>query len=123
MTREEAIEILRHYDDSVWQQENKVTMGMVADAIRMGEDALQSPWKSVNEELPKCDINEEWGEKSRKMIFVDEEGVYHIGEYCTGLDDDNRKDCFWWAYFEENQVINNVTHWMPIPELTKEDTK
>jgi len=43
MTREEAKDILNHYDDYVWQRDNHITMGHIADAIQLLVDDTQIP--------------------------------------------------------------------------------
>lgn len=103
MTREEAKEILRHYDDSVWQQENKVTMGMIANAIRMGEEALSSPWRSVKEELPK---------ENGKYLTYRSNGFVCTTNYSTTDE-----------YWDTVGYQSDIKFWMPIPEIKKEYTE
>lgn len=43
MTREEAEQILIHYDDLVWQQDNHITCGMISEALNLATDALSEP--------------------------------------------------------------------------------
>lgn len=43
MKNEEAKEILRHWNDAVWLQENHITMGQVSDALYLAEEALDEP--------------------------------------------------------------------------------
>lgn len=43
MTRDKAKEILQHWDDAEWREENLVTMGEVSDAINLAGKALGEP--------------------------------------------------------------------------------
>lgn len=106
MTREEAKQILIHYDDLVWQQDNHITCGMISEALNLATEAL-NPWHKTSEELPKADI---WAMKKNARYPI-------ILKYYSTL---NR-----WLYDEygytEEGVREYYDYFMEIPELPKED--
>lgn len=62
-------------------------------------ETLQSPWISVEDKLP---------EEHTDVIVTDGSSVAHCKKYGDGFYTNIGKCC-------------NVTHWMPIPELPKEE--
>lgn len=69
----------------------------------------KSPWISVEERLP---------EPEKEVIILD--GRKHID--IDHLTDDGEDNYFWW---KSDDTIwcedDEITHWMPIPQLPKED--
>jgi len=71
--------------------------------------ALQSPWRSVKEELPECD-----------MVLVDFYGTLMVAQhYKNGYDTES-----WWDMNGEScrkdEIRYRFTHFMPIPEIPEE---
>lgn len=69
--------------------------------IVAGGDISISPWISVEERLP---------EEHTNVIVTDGSNVAHCRKYGDGFYTNVGKCC-------------NVTHWMPIPQIPKEDRK
>lgn len=91
-------------------------------------DANQpNPWISVEERLPRaCTVptieqyiknQRYWDNKTATTYLVtcDSGEYYDFANYVK-----NGKKCYW--VYNDN-IIRNVTHWMPIPELPKEEKK
>ena len=69
--------------------------------VACGDISISSPWISVEERLP---------EEHTNVIVTDGRNVAHCKKYGDGFYTNIGKCC-------------NVTHWMPIPELPKEEKK
>ena len=75
----------------------------------VGDDMSLSPWISVEERLP---------EPEKDVIILD--GRKHID--IDHLTDDGEDNYYWWKSDESIFCEDDeITHWMPIPELPKEE--
>ena len=71
----------------------------------------QSPWISVEERLP---------EPEKEVIILNKRKHIDI----DFLTDDGDDRCYWWKSDETIWCDDDeITHWMPIPELPKEEKK
>jgi len=105
MTREEAQQILIHYDDLVWQKDNHITCGMISEALNLATDAL-NPWHKASEELPqKTDWYFVQVQVMKKRIF--EVAMFDLA--------------YGWLCRTDYGSDNVVLYWMEIPEIPKED--
>jgi hypothetical protein len=98
-------------------EENTAHTGFIMGA-KWADEHQKSPWISVNERLPE----------EMQMVFVHYEGgaydcvIYENGLFRRslqikfGMKDDGHTTISWFQYFK-----SNITHWMPIPELIKEE--
>mgnify|MGYP003293300875 CR=1 FL=1 len=103
MTRKEQI---KQASQNLKISVSRADKGMLCrEAFELGvewADANQpSPWISVEERLP---------EEHTNVIVTDGSNVAHCKKYGDGFYTNVGKCC-------------NVTHWMPIPELPKEEKK
>ena len=110
MYEQKIIENLREFSAEYQYEDQKLseTCFRAADAI----EELQKPkWISVEERLPEFD----------GRVLCWRKGVHHRGvEYMDILYfnlDLRRFDNYGWI---DKDIV--VTHWMPLPELPKEDT-
>jgi hypothetical protein len=89
---------------------NSINANFVAGA-KWADNNPKSPWISVKERLP---------EPEKEVIILDKRKRIDI----DFLTDDGDGGYYWWksedAIFSEN---DEITHWMPIPQLPKEDRK
>lgn len=103
MTRERAAELLSEVmvlDDPE-----------MAEAHRVAISALRQQWISVNDRLP------EQTDPAQKVLFITKTGGLFIGCYykATAYDQFN-------GWYSMCVRIDNVTHWMPLPEPPEEGT-
>ena len=71
---------------------------------------MKRGWVSVENELPERNKNPYWNEASEIVLFVDIDKEIHKGWK-------NMRDSTW---YNGQDKIKNVTHWMPLPELPHE---
>lgn len=83
------------------REEIKELLANWEGTLVVGDDISLSPWISVEERLP---------EEHTDVIVTDGRNVAHCKKYGDGFYTNIGKCC-------------NVTHWMPIPELPKEEKK
>lgn len=111
MTREEQI---KQASQNLKISASRADKGMLCrEAFELGvewADANQpSPWISVDERLP---------EPEKEVIILDKRKHIDI----DFLTDDGDGGYYWWksedAIFNEN---DEISHWMPIPQLPKEE--
>lgn len=92
------------------REEIKELLANWKGTLVVGDD-MPSPWISVEERLP---------EPEKEVIVLDKRKHTDI----DFLTDDGEGGYYWWksedAIFCEN---DEITHWMPIPELPKEEKK
>ena len=100
MTREEKLE---KYLDHQYMYENGDPSYIhgIKVGVSWADKNPKSPWISVEERLP---------EEHTNVIVTDGSNVAHCKKYGDGFYTNVGKCC-------------NVTHWMPIPELPKEEKK
>ena len=127
MTREEQIKAAAKKITGLFSYRNGYSTA--EDAFIAGAkwaDANQpNPWISVEERLPRaCTVptieqyiknQRYWDNKTATTYLV----ACNSGEYYDFANYvKNGKKCYW--VYNDN-IIRNVTHWMPIPELPKEE--
>jgi hypothetical protein len=83
------------------REEIKELLANWKGTLVVGDDISPSPWISVEEKLP---------EEHTDVIVTDGSNVAHCKKYGDGFYTNIGKCC-------------NVTHWMPIPQLPKEEKK
>lgn len=107
MTRAEAIKRLETCDDCG----DCLTCKAHDEAIEVVVNALKeqdAKWISVSEKLPEC---------GRKVLVTDvRDGFVSTSElFARGKVD-------WWECEDTMRLqVGEITHWMPIPEVPKED--
>ena len=111
MTREKQIKEAAKKTTGLFSYRNGYSTAedaFVAGA-KWADNNPKSPWISVEERLP---------EPEKEVIILD--GRKHID--IDHLTDDGEDNYFWW---KSDDTIwcedDEITHWMPIPQLPKED--
>ena len=113
MTREEQIrEAARNLIIFVSRANRATFAREVFEAgVKWADENPKSPWISVEERLP---------EPEREVIIVNKRKQIDI----DFLTDDGEDGYYWW---KSDEIIccddDKITHWMPIPELPKEEKK
>lgn len=108
MTREEKLE---KYLDHQYMYENGDPSYIhgIKVGVSWADENPKSPWISMEDKLP---------EPEKEVIILDKRKRIDI----DFLTDDGDGGYYWWksedAIFSEN---DEISHWMPIPELPKED--
>lgn len=97
MTRVEAIRIMEHYDDIVWQDAKGITCGKLKEAFDMAMNALKIQWHKASEELPEP-LTYVIVRFSNNTMAVSQRTNHFIGETTTV----------------------KVTHWIELPEITED---
>lgn len=116
MTREEfrdkKSKDYRKYRES-YGIKNPVYLDEIEDAYYQGMvDADAHPhWISVEDELPK----------NRESILFTDGGCVYSGRYYGGRYYGDKGD--WVDFCEVSTLIEDVTHWMPLPEPPKKGGK
>ena len=103
MTNEEAIEAIKcNWPDSRYT--------ILREALDMAISALRQQWISVKDRLPDQTY------PAQKVLFITKTGGLFIGCYykATAYDQFN-------GWYSMCVRIDNVTHWMPLPEPPEED--
>ena len=100
MTREEKLEKYLDYQYMYENGDPSYIQGIKV-GVSWADENPKSPWISVEDKLP---------EEHTDVIVTDGSSVAHCKKYGDGFYTNIGKCC-------------NVTHWMPIPELPKEDGK
>ena len=101
---------------------NSVLQLDAADAIEELQSQLPK-WIPVTERLPELRMWESGSLASSNVLFVTEDKTIHIG-YVMEDFHFNDNGCLkidrW--FMQGGYRIENVTHWMPLPEPPKEET-
>lgn len=85
-----------------------------ADAIEvLSKIENTTRWIPVTEGLPEPNAVDEYGFAKGYLVKTDRHVMMHTARY----------DGKWWMLWGYHKVItDNVTHWMPLPEMPKEET-
>ena len=115
MTREEQIrEAGIHYDDTY-------CTGGIRDAFESGAEWAdknpKSPWISVEERLPEA--TDKFG-SSENVLILGKNGWRTVAMYCIP---ENKWYLSVGAIQGDCEYPFEITHWMPIPKLPKEERK
>ena len=104
MTREEKLE---KYLDHQYMYENGDPSYIhgIKVGVSWADENPKSPWISVEERLP---------EPEKEVIILAKNKYIDIDH----LTDDGEGGYYWWRSDDDK-----ITHWMPIPELPKEEKK
>ena len=105
MTNEEAIEAIKcNWPDSRYT--------ILREALDMAISAIRQQWISVKDRLP------DQTDPAQKVLFITKTGGLFIGCYykATAYDQFN-------GWYSMCVRIDNVTHWIPLPEKPEEGTE
>lgn len=133
MTREEAIKVLQREKDYVQQAIQKATDGdgyVSPDGLIRADDYVEActeaisalrqqgvPGKDVGKWISVKDRLPEQTDPAKKVLFITKTDGVFIGCYykATAYDQFN-------GWYSMCVRIDNVTHWMPLPEPPEEGT-
>lgn len=102
----DALERLNDFD----QTQSKKMLEKLQKAQEELDEMKRSGWIGVKDRLPKQT------DPGTKVIFITEKSGVYVG--CYYESDACHKFDGWYSAFAR---IENVTHWMPLPEPPKED--
>lgn len=102
MTREE--EIIAEYESALGHKLNWENKALILNVLQWADEHPKSPWISVEDRLPEK-INKFLSESVLCRYTRGSKVYYHVSQY---------------DYDYKQWQIDNVTHWMPIPELKGE---
>ena len=106
MTREEAIKKLESLKISLPAAKDEIS-----DIIKL----IESPWISVEEDLPCNNPNNIHFGFTNKVFVIDSNKNIFIAYMKK-----NKNNKWVWCSDDNFDLSHIITHWMPIPELPKE---
>ena len=133
MKYDELLEILRECNDCIcekhcpyYEERNdplRCMIKIVGDAADAIEELQKPKWVPVAERLPELRMWESGCIASSNVLFRTEDKIINIGYVMKDfhIDDNGCHNIDRWFMLGGDR-IENVTHWMPLPEPPKEET-
>lgn len=109
--------------DSAWgkTKKTKAVLSIAELFPEFHEPAVQM-WISVNERLPKQSPDEDYGTFRNSVSVLATDGKVIFTAYVQWSDNlyEMKEDTIQWKELgRDSYDFNNVTHWMPLPELPR----